>query len=250
MLVADANQERAAFCHESVSGVGLGLLIARDGEQAVRAIERFGPPLLLIVDLALPIKDGFAVIEAVRRDEGRRSEIVAWAASREMREYASARLNGLDVHVISDTAPRATMRAAIAHAIEPKDVAADDATDAAAEPDDLRQRMTDLSNRARQLCGTPGVGIYMKIPGDTRYRASFAWISDDLMPHSPHHLPRAFEQIAQTGESIFVARSHRPCPGRRRRPRCGPWAGRSADCGGRGSAGRHLRVRHQAAADR
>ena len=202
MLVADANQERAAFCHESVSGAGLGLLIARDGEQAVRALERFGPPLLLIVDLALPIKDGFDVIEVVRRDERRRSEIVAWAASREMREYASARLHGLDAHVISDTAPRATMRAAIAHAIEPKDDARRRHR-LGAEPDDLRQRMSDLSNRARQLCGTPGVGIYMKIPGETRYRASFAWTSDDLMPHSPHHLPRAFEQIAQTGESIL-----------------------------------------------
>ncbi len=204
VLVADANQERAAFCHEAVSGVGLGLLIARDGEQAIRALERFGPPLLLVVDLALPIKDGFAVIEAVRRDERRRSEIVAWATSREMREYASARLNGLDVHVIGDTAPRSTMRAAIDHAIQPKakDVAADEAADTA-EADDLRQRMADLTNRARQLCGAPGVGIYMKVPGETRYRASFAWISDDLMPHSPHHLPRAFEHIAQTGEAIL-----------------------------------------------
>ncbi len=204
VLVADANQERAAFCHESVSGAGLGLLIARDGEQAIRAIERFGAPLLLIVDLSLPIKDGFAVIEAVRRDERRRSEIVAWAASRDMREYASARLTGQDVHVISDTAPRATMRAVIEHAIAPRDVAPDDAGDATSELDDLRQRMTDLSNRARQLCGTPGVGIYMKVPGDTRYRAAFAWTSDDLMPHSPQHLPRAFERIAQTGESILA----------------------------------------------
>ena len=187
-------------CRES----GLGLLIARDGEQAIRAIERFGPPLLLIVDLALPVKDGFAVIEAVRRGEGQRSEVLAWAGSREMREYASARLQGFDIHVISDTAPRATMRAAIAHAIEPKDVADDDSANAGPEPDDLRQRMSDLSNRARQLCGTPGVGIYMKVPGETHYSASFAWISDDLMPHSPHHLPRAFEQIAQTGESIFA----------------------------------------------
>jgi diguanylate cyclase (GGDEF)-like protein len=44
VLVADAQEDRAAFCRESVSGLQCGLLIARDGEQALRALQRFGPP--------------------------------------------------------------------------------------------------------------------------------------------------------------------------------------------------------------
>jgi diguanylate cyclase (GGDEF)-like protein len=209
VLVVDADQERAAFCVEAASGGQLGMLIARDSEQAVRVIERFGHPALLIVDLAMAARNGFAVLDAVRRDEGRRPKIIAWAASRDMREYAAARMSGLDVHVLSDTAPPATMRAAIANAVAPqRSRPAADLAESAAEPDDLRQQMTDLSNRARQLCGTPGVAVYMKTPGDTRFQATFAWVSDDLMPHSPHHLPRAFERITQTGE-IIVSRDLR-----------------------------------------
>jgi diguanylate cyclase (GGDEF)-like protein len=126
-----------------------------------------------------------------------------------MREYATARLNGLDVAVISHSAPQATMRAAIANALSPQGMPrAGEPAGSVIEPDDLRQQMTDLSNRARQLCGTPGVAVYMKAPGETRYRATFAWISDDLMPHSPHHLPKAFERITQTGE-VVVSRDLR-----------------------------------------
>jgi diguanylate cyclase (GGDEF)-like protein len=204
VLVADAHEDRAAFCRESVSGLQRGLLIARDGEQAMRAIERFGPPALLIVDLALPGKDGFEVIEAVRRDGRRHPGIIAWAASRAMREYAASRLSRHDVHVISDTASPATMRAAIAHALEPGTDEERAPAAPPAEPDNLRQKMADLANRARQLCGTPGVAVYMRAPNDTRFQASFTWMSDDLMPHSPLHLPQAFERVTQTGESIVM----------------------------------------------
>ncbi len=204
VLVADAHQERAAFCRESVARFQLGLLIARDGEQAIQLVERFGPPVLLIVDLALPVRDGCAVIEAVRRDQRRRSEIIAWAPSREMREYAAARLTGLDVRVISDAAPRSTMHAVIERVLAPRDTAAvGESPESSAESDELRERMADLLQRARQLCGTSGAGVYMRSHGESRYHATFAWISDELMPHSPHHLPYAFERITRTGEVVL-----------------------------------------------
>jgi diguanylate cyclase (GGDEF)-like protein len=205
VLVADAHQDRGALCHEAVSRFQLGLLIARDGNQALQLVDRFGPPVLLIVDLALPVKDGFAVIEAVRRDQRRRCEIIAWAPSREMREYAAARLSGLDVRVISDAAPRSTMRAVIERTLEPPDASgAGESPESSVESEELRERMADLINRARQLCGTPGVGVYMRAHAETRYHATFAWISDDPMPHSPHHLPSAFERITQTGEVMLM----------------------------------------------
>ena len=201
VLVADAREDRASFCREAVAGLQRGLLITRDGEQAMRAITQFGAPALLIVDLALPAQDGFSMIEAVRRREGRQPPIIAWTSSRAMREYAASRFRGLDVHVIADTTSPSAMRATILHVLDPQPAAA---TPQRSDPDALRKRMADLANRAHQLCGTPGVAIYLRASGEAKFRASFGWQSDDLMPNSPSHLPRAFDRITQTGESIFI----------------------------------------------
>ena len=74
------------------------------GEEALGILHRFGPPVLLITDLSLPRKDGFAVIEAVREQDEGRSEIIAWSAVRELREFAAHRLGGLHVRILSGTA--------------------------------------------------------------------------------------------------------------------------------------------------
>ena len=47
------------------------------------ALERFGPPILLIIDLSLTRRDGFAVIEGLRANRWARTEVIAWAAFRE-----------------------------------------------------------------------------------------------------------------------------------------------------------------------
>ena len=201
VLVADTRADRASFCRDAISGLQRGLLITHDGEQAVRAIDQFGTPAMLIVDLAMPAQQGFDVIDAVRRDERRRSPIIAWTSTRAMREYAASRLSGLNVHLIADTASPTTMRAAIRRLLDPEGAGAPPMR---GEPDVLRKRIAALANRAQQLCGTPGVAIYVRAAGDEKFRASFAWSSDDLMPHSPWHLPRAFEHITRTGESVVV----------------------------------------------
>jgi diguanylate cyclase (GGDEF)-like protein len=201
VLVADTRADRASFCRDAISGLQRGLLITHDGEQAVRAINQFGTPALLIVDLAMPAQQGFDVIDAVRRDDRRRAPIIAWASTRAMREYAASRLNGLNVHVIADTASPATLRAAIRRLLDPESAGMEPVR---SEPDMLRKRVAALANRAQQLCGTPGVAIYIRASGEEKFRASFAWSSDDLMPHSPWHLPRAFEHITRTGESVVV----------------------------------------------
>ena len=65
VLVADANVQRAAACLDAIKPFSVGTLVARDGDEAVRILERFGPPILLIIDLSLSRKDGFAVIETL-----------------------------------------------------------------------------------------------------------------------------------------------------------------------------------------
>src|SRR5712664_2096073 len=66
VLVADADVQRTAACLKLIRPFNVGALVARDGEEAIRVLERFGPPILLITDLSLSRKDGFAVIEALR----------------------------------------------------------------------------------------------------------------------------------------------------------------------------------------
>src|SRR5439155_14235208 len=79
VLVADADVQRTAACVESIKAFNLGVLVARDGEEALGILRRFGAPILLITDLTLPRKDGFALIEAVRDIDGGRTEIIAWS---------------------------------------------------------------------------------------------------------------------------------------------------------------------------
>ena len=203
VLVADGDGERAASCRESMEGSQLGLLVVRDGQQALRAIERFGPPAMLVVDLALSPGDAFEVIDTVRRDERRHPPIIAWASSRAMREYAAARLAGRDVRVLRDAASRAVIRAAIVHALRDDDDELP-VPEPSTEPEGTQQWISELLNRARHLSGAPGIAVYVRTPPDARFRASYAWLSDDVMPHSPVHLPGAVERITQTGESILM----------------------------------------------
>ena len=118
VLVADTNVERAAMCLDAIRPFKAGVLVARDGEEAARILERFGPPILLIVDLSLARRDGFAVIEGLRAQRLGRTEIIAWAAFRELSEFAAQRLSGLNVRVLRGGAPADVVQAAVERAFE------------------------------------------------------------------------------------------------------------------------------------
>ena len=95
-----------------------GVLVARDGDEATRILDRFGPPILLIIDLSLARRDGFAVIEGLRAQGRGRTEIIAWAAFRELSEFAAQRLSGLNVRVLRGAAPADVVQTAIEHAFD------------------------------------------------------------------------------------------------------------------------------------
>ena len=205
VLVADANVQRAAACLESIKPFNVGVLVARDGDEAVRILERFGPPILLIIDLSLSRKDGFAVIEALCGVDRGRTSIIAWSAFRELREYATHRLSGLNVRVLGGAVGPGVVKAAIDRALRKRATA-----DASSNPSpeltaaDLHQTMTELSEKARQLCGTPGVAVYLRASAETQFRASVTWTSDAPIPHSPYYVPRVFGWILETGEALVL----------------------------------------------
>ena len=205
VLVADTNVERAAICLDAIRRFKSGVLVARDGEEAARILDRFGPPILLIVDLSLARRDGFAVIEGLRAQRRGRTEIIAWAAFRELSEFAAQRLSGLNVRVLRGAAPADVIQTAIERAFERHSNGASTA-DAVPLPsaEELHEIMAALAEKARHLVRTPGVAVYLRAPGATQFRASVTWTSDSPIPHSPYYMPRVFGWILETGEALVL----------------------------------------------
>jgi CheY-like chemotaxis protein len=205
VLVADTNVERAAMCLDAIRPFKAGVLVARDGDEATRILDRFGPPILLIIDLSLARRDGFAVIEGLRAQGRGRTEIIAWAAFRELSEFAAQRLSGLNVRVLRGSAPADVVQTAIEHAFE-RHATSPSAPDVVATPsaEELHEMMAALAEKARQLSRTPGVAVYLRAPGTTQFRASVTWTSDSPIPHSPYYMPRVFGWILETGEALVL----------------------------------------------
>ena len=205
VLVADTNVDRTAMCLDAIRPFKSGVLVARDGDEATRILDRFGPPILLIIDLSLARRDGFAVIEGLRAQGCGRTEIIAWAAFRELSEFAAQRLSGLNVRVLRGAAPADVVRTTIEHAFE-RHSAAPRADDVFTIPtaEDLHEMMAALAEKARHLARTPGVAVYLRAPGTTQFRASVTWTSDSPIPHSPYYMPRVFGWILETGEALVL----------------------------------------------
>jgi diguanylate cyclase (GGDEF)-like protein len=205
VLVADTNVERAAMCLDAIRRFKAGVLVARDGEEAARILDRFGPPILLIIDLSLARRDGFTVIEGLRAQRRGRTEIIAWAAFRELSEFAAQRLSGLNVRVLRGGAPADVIQTAIERAFERHSNTASVAG-AVSMPnaEELHEIMAALAEKARHLVRTPGVAVYLRAPGATQFRASVTWTSDSPIPHSPYYMPRVFGWILETGEALVL----------------------------------------------
>jgi diguanylate cyclase (GGDEF)-like protein len=206
VLVADTNVERAAMCLDGIRPFKTGVLVARDGDEATRILERFGPPILLIIDLSLARRDGFAVIEGLRAQRRGRTEIIAWAAFRELSEFAAQRLSGLNVRVLRGGAPAEVVQTAIEHAFARHSTTASAASDVVAIPsaEELHEMMAALAEKARHLARTAGVAVYLRAPGTTQFRASVEWTSDSPIPHSSYYMPRVFGWILETGEALVL----------------------------------------------
>ena len=205
VLVADGDVQRTAACLEQIKAFNLGVLVARDGEEAIGILQRFGPPILLITDLSLPRKDGFAVIEALREMDAGRTEIIAWSALRELREFAVHRLAGLNVKILGGSVAPPVLRGAIERALRGGSSAARPAGwSAIPTVDEVHRTMTDLADKARELCGTPGVAVYLKAVGQTQFRAAVTWTSEVPMPDSPPHLPRVFDVVLDSGDALVM----------------------------------------------
>ncbi|MFO0702771.1 MAG: response regulator [Candidatus Andersenbacteria bacterium] len=65
ILIAEDEPALSRVLSERVRGLGYKVLVARDGEQAIEQC-RTGKPDLVLLDIIMPKKSGFDVLEALR----------------------------------------------------------------------------------------------------------------------------------------------------------------------------------------
>jgi CheY-like chemotaxis protein len=196
VLIVDDDADRVAAavrgCGEAFPGP---TLVARSVDDAIRLLRQLGPPAVLMAALTLPDGDGLSVIEALRCiDEN--AAVIAWAADRELREYAASRIgtNRAKVlgRVVSPDLCRRCVDALLHH---------DDASKAtiAAGHDDAEENWLDLAESARQRLGVVGAAAYTKTGGAGEYTMSVSWLPDSSMLNFPTILPSALEEVLASG---------------------------------------------------
>lgn len=67
ILIAEDDQFLANAYKAKLTKVGFEIEIAQDGDETIQALTTFSPDALLL-DLMMPKKDGFSVLEEIRKD--------------------------------------------------------------------------------------------------------------------------------------------------------------------------------------
>src|SRR5262249_52998785 len=160
-------------------------------------------PVLLITDLSLPGRDGFALVEALRGCDQGHAEVIAWSPFPELREFAAQRFAGLNVRTLRGSVGPSVVQAAVARALCRFDAAGgstdhEQAPGVHVTPDALRE----LVDRARSVSATAGVAVYLKGAGQAQFRASVSWASDAGLPNSPSYVPRVFDWVLESGDAL------------------------------------------------
>ena len=204
VLVADADLDRTAVCLDLLDPLAAAARTARSVEDALNIVHLHGTPALLIVDLALPGDGGFAVIDGIPANRRAQTSIIAWASNEGMREFARQHLAGSDAHILNG-AVRFRVLEAVLHRLLPPAPAADVIIDEPpAAAGDAHEEMTELSHKARQLSSAAGVAVYLKAPGETRFRASVSWTSEAPIPNIPAWMPYVFNSVVETGRALLM----------------------------------------------
>jgi len=198
VLIVDSDPDRVAA---AVRGCGEALpvptMIARNGDDAIRILEQFGAPAVLVAALALPGREGLTVIESLRSIDGD-APVIAWAEDRELREYAMNRLAGSPAkvlgRVLSAELCRRCVNALVGSHEMPMPSASTDVP--VVNPE---ENWFDLAERARQRLGAAGAAAYTKVRDATEHRVSASWRPDAPVLHFPAMLPAAIEQVMTNG---------------------------------------------------
>jgi CheY-like chemotaxis protein len=208
VLVAVADVVRAAWCLEILKPFRRGALVARDGDDALLILQRFGPPVLLVCDIALPQTDGFLVMEAVRALGVPDLPIIALSPFSTLRSYAERRANLRISAVVSPTGSAEPFQQAVTRALASPFDAPDDwvtsEEEAATVPvgEEIERVLRETAEDAMRITGARGAAVYLQARPEERLRAHVAWVSDTIGPGSPLAPPQLIEWMTQAGEGV------------------------------------------------
>jgi len=110
ILIADPDEDNRALYHQALRAAGYAVTEASDGRAAlIEALTR--PPALLLIELRLPLVDGYGLCEVLRRDPGTRSVpilvVTAETGERELRRIRDAGANAV---LVKPAVPDAVLR--------------------------------------------------------------------------------------------------------------------------------------------
>jgi CheY-like chemotaxis protein len=197
VLIVDNDADSIAA---AVRGAGdalpLPTLIARSGDDAIRILEQFGPPAVLMIALALSDRDGLSVIESLR-DVDQHAAVIAWTADRGLREYATSRLARTRAKVLGRTPSSAVCRRCVDALLHGGETSM--APAASQVVTQVEENWLELAERARQRLAVAGAAAYTKVRGTAEYRWSVSWRPDAPMPDFPVVLPSAIEEVMTSG---------------------------------------------------
>ncbi len=115
VLVVDDHKPTRAMIRaiiESEKSDKFEVVEAGDGQECLTRFDGEGPFDLVVLDVDMPVMDGYAACRALR-ERDRKVPILFVTASREMKDYAAGRAAGGDSYLVKPVA-RAALRSLVA----------------------------------------------------------------------------------------------------------------------------------------
>lgn len=98
VLIVDDDNEIVESVRYALEANGYGVLIARDGNQGLAMAEREDPDLV-ILDMMMPKRSGFLVLEKLRRSRPVPLRVIMITANEGSRHKAYAEMLGVDDYI-------------------------------------------------------------------------------------------------------------------------------------------------------
>jgi CheY-like chemotaxis protein/anti-sigma regulatory factor (Ser/Thr protein kinase) len=100
VLVVDDNEDAAAMLAEFVESLGYQVRAAHDGPAALKAVVE-GPPDIALLDIGLPVMDGYELASRLRQTEGGPSlKLIAITGYGQAADRERTRQSGFDAHLV------------------------------------------------------------------------------------------------------------------------------------------------------
>ena len=192
VLIADAHPERLPHYRHWTEPFQTGLLVARNNADALSIIERFGAPLMLIVDLTASPLFSEELLERVR---GGHTRVLAWS-----HDLGHAVLGPSDtiVHLAPDTSI-VSARHVARHLLEghapPREPAGHDPA--------VDVNIDMLAEQIRGMVGPASIAIYRPTADLTHFRAASTWYAGAPPSTTTYDLRAIFGRARRSRDAVI-----------------------------------------------